>query len=72
MPADCTPLVNSIGVLFQVMDTYRNFDNYADHKGFSDDLSESRFSFTIIQATAADPPNPFLLGILRQGRKTIA
>jgi hypothetical protein len=62
MPADCTPLVNSIGVLFQVMDTYRNFDNYADHKGFS----------AIIQATAADPPKPFLLSILRQGRKTIA
>jgi geranylgeranyl diphosphate synthase type 3 len=48
------------------MDNYGNFDSYADHKGFCDDLSESGFSFTIIQATAADPLNPFLLSILRQ------
>jgi hypothetical protein len=47
------------------MDNYRNFDNYADHKGSGDDLSESRFSFTIFQATAADPLNPFLLSVIK-------
>lgn len=68
-PAGCTQLINSIGVFFQVLDNHRNFNSYADHKGFCDDLSESRFCSTIIQATAADPLNPFLLSILRQKSK---
>ena len=67
--SDCLPLANSIGVLFQIVDDYRNFDNYADMKGFCDDLSEGKFSFPIIQAFAADPSNPFLLSILKQKSK---
>jgi geranylgeranyl diphosphate synthase type 3 len=67
--SDCLPLVDSIGVLFQIVDDYRNFDDYADTKGFCDDLSEGKFSFPVIQAFAADPSNPFLLSILKQKSK---
>jgi geranylgeranyl diphosphate synthase type 3 len=56
-------------VLFQIVDDYRNFDDYTDTKGFCDDLSEGKFSFPVIQAFAADPSNPFLLSILKQKSK---
>ncbi|EUC26637.1 hypothetical protein COCCADRAFT_113784 [Bipolaris zeicola 26-R-13] len=61
-------LANSIGVLFQVLDDYRNLTDglYTQKKGLCEDLSEGKFSFPIIYAIQSEPSSSFLLDILRQ------
>ncbi|KAI9723803.1 MAG: geranylgeranyl pyrophosphate synthetase [Chrysothrix sp. TS-e1954] len=46
------PLVNTIGLLFQILDDYRNLSSgiYTTNKGLAEDLTEGKFSFPIIHA----------------------
>ncbi|KAI9253171.1 geranylgeranyl pyrophosphate synthase [Sporodiniella umbellata] len=65
---DYTPLVNIIGIHFQVRDDYMNLqsDKYTENKGFCEDLTEGKFSFPIIHAIRAEPNNRQLLNIINQ------
>ncbi|PWN29020.1 terpenoid synthase [Jaminaea rosea] len=44
------PLLDLIGLLFQIRDDYMNLDSdtYAHNKGFAEDLTEGKFSFPMI------------------------
>jgi geranylgeranyl diphosphate synthase type 3 len=66
--AKYTKLANMIGVLFQILDDYRNLTDglYTTNKGLCEDLTEGKFSFPIIHAIQSDPGNSFLLDILQQ------
>lgn len=44
---------------------------YADNKGFCEDLTEGKFSFPIIHSIRADPSNRQLLNILKQRSQSI-
>jgi len=61
-------LVNSIGVLFQILDDYRNLTDslYEENKGLCEDLTEGKFSFPIMHAIRSDPGSSYLLDILRK------
>lgn len=65
---DCVPLVNTIGLLFQILDDYANLSSatYTAHKGLAEDLTEGKFSFPVIHSIRSDPSNLVLLNILRQ------
>ncbi len=65
---DYTPLVNTIGLLFQILDDYRNLSDttYTLNKGLCEDLTEGKFSFPIIHAIRAEPSNLVLINILKQ------
>lgn len=65
---DYVPLVNYIGMLFQIRDDYINLQSsqYQDNKGFCEDLTEGKFSFPIIHAIRKEPENLQLLNILKQ------
>lgn len=47
---DLLPLLDLIGLLFQIRDDYMNLDSdaYALNKGFAEDLTEGKFSFPMI------------------------
>ena len=66
--ADYIPLVNTIGLLFQILDDYKNLNStlYTANKGLCEDLTEGKFSFPIIHAIRADPKNLVLINILKQ------
>lgn len=65
---DCVPLVNILGLIFQIQDDYRNLwsREYTDNKGMCEDLTEGKFSFPVIHSIRADPGNLQLLNILKQ------
>ncbi|KAI8365948.1 geranylgeranyl pyrophosphate synthase [Radiomyces spectabilis] len=65
---DYTGVVSKIGIHFQVRDDYMNLQSkqYADNKGFCEDLTEGKFSFPIIHSIRSDPSNRQLLNILKQ------
>ena len=65
---DCVPLVNTIGLLFQILDDYANLSSatYTANKGLAEDLTEGKFSFPVIHAIRTDPSNLELLNILKQ------
>ncbi|KAI7871712.1 geranylgeranyl pyrophosphate synthase [Spinellus fusiger] len=65
---DYIPLVENIGIHFQVRDDYMNLQStaYTDNKGFCEDLTEGKFSFPIIHSILADPKNHQLINILRK------
>ncbi|GAA5969215.1 hypothetical protein JCM11641_007512 [Rhodosporidiobolus odoratus] len=66
-PQDYVPLANLIGIIFQIRDDYVNLqsDEYAQNKGFCEDLSEGKFSFPIVHSIRADPSNRQIINILR-------
>lgn len=70
---DYVPLVNYIGMIFQIRDDYVNLQSgeYHDNKGFCEDLTEGKFSFPIIHAVKQDPDNMELLNILKQHTKQV-
>ncbi|KAF1801032.1 geranylgeranyl pyrophosphate synthase [Mucor lusitanicus] len=70
---DYTSLVNKIGIHFQVRDDYMNLQSkqYADNKGFCEDLTEGKFSFPIIHSIRADPTNRQLTNILKQRSNSV-
>lgn len=65
---DYVPLVNTLGLLFQILDDYRNLasSTYTTNKGLCEDLTEGKFSFPIIHAIRSDPSNLVLINILKQ------
>ncbi|KAH6876019.1 hypothetical protein J4E91_001890 [Alternaria rosae] len=66
---DCTPLVSTIGLLFQILDDHLNLSptsGYTTLKGLCEDLTEGKFSFPVIHAIRADPSNQILINILKQ------
>ena len=66
--ADYVPLVNTIGLIYQIRDDYENLQSadYHNNKGFCEDLTEGKFSFPVIHAIRADPSNRNILSILKQ------
>lgn len=67
-PPNYIPLVNTIGLLFQILDDYLNLSSstYTTNKGLCEDLTEGKFSFPIIHAIRSDPSNLVLINILKQ------
>lgn len=65
---DCVPLVNLIGIIFQIRDDYLNLSStaYTANKGLCEDLTEGKFSFPIIHSIRTDPSNLQLINILKQ------
>ena len=65
---DYVPLVNTVGLLFQILDDYRNLSDttYTRNKGLCEDLTEGKFSFPIIHAIRTEPSNMVLINILKQ------
>lgn len=65
---DCVPLVNLMGIIFQIRDDYQNISSpeYSTNKGMCEDLTEGKFSFPIIHSIRARPENMQLLNILKQ------
>jgi geranylgeranyl diphosphate synthase type 3 len=62
-PSDYVPLVNLISIYFQIRDDYMNLQSteYADNKGFAEDLTEGKFSFPVVHGVRADPSNRQIL-----------
>lgn len=67
-PLDCVPLVNLIGLIYQIRDDYLNLQSteYSENKGLAEDLTEGKFSFPVIHAIRQDPGNLQLINILKQ------
>lgn len=65
---DCVPLVNLMGIIFQIRDDYQNISSpeYSTNKGMCEDLTEGKFSFPIIHSIRARPENLQLINILKQ------
>ena len=65
---DFVPLVNLLGIIFQIRDDYMNLwsSTYTDNKGLCEDLTEGKFSYPIIHAIRADTTNRQLINILKQ------
>ncbi|GBF65893.1 geranylgeranyl pyrophosphate synthase [Trichophyton mentagrophytes] len=68
VPIDCVPLVDLMGLMFQVCDDYLNLSNptYSKNKGLCEDLTEGKFSFPVIHSIRAQPENRQLINILKQ------
>lgn len=67
-PLDCVPLVNLIGLIFQIRDDYVNLksSDYSQHKGICEDLTEGKFSFPVIHSIRSNPSDLQLVNILKQ------
>lgn len=65
---DCVPLVNMIGLIFQIRDDYINLasQEYSAHKGMCEDLTEGKFSFPVIHSIRSNPSDLQLISILKQ------
>ena len=65
---DYGPLVDTLGLYFQIRDDYANLADaeYEANKSYCEDLTEGKFSFPIIHAICADPHDKQVLNILRQ------
>jgi len=68
VPIDCVPLCNTIGLLYQIRDDYKNLSDtiYTQNKGLCEDLTEGKFSFPVIHSIRSDPQNLVLINILKQ------
>ncbi|KAH9925948.1 terpenoid synthase [Epithele typhae] len=68
LEVDYVPLVNLIGVHFQIRDDYMNLQStqYSDNKGFAEDLSEGKFSFPVVHGVRADTSNRQILNVLQK------
>ena len=65
---DCVPLVNLMGLVFQICDDYLNLSStqYTQNKGLCEDLTEGKFSFPVIHSIRIAPSNQQLINILKQ------
>lgn len=65
---DYIPLVNLLGVYFQIRDDYMNLQSteYAHNKGFAEDLTEGKFSFPVVHGVRANPSNRQILNVLQK------
>ncbi|KAF9058675.1 isoprenoid synthase domain-containing protein [Rhodocollybia butyracea] len=62
------PLVNLIGVYFQIRDDLMNLQSaeYTSNKGFAEDLTEGKFSFPVVHSIHADTSNRQVLNVLQK------
>ncbi|KAG7087470.1 hypothetical protein E1B28_013435 [Marasmius oreades] len=69
---DYIPLVNLIGVHFQIRDDLMNLQSpeYSSNKGFAEDLSEGKFSFPVVHSIHTDTTNRQVLSILQKRPST--
>lgn len=64
------PLINKIGILFQIRDDYLNlFDSNSLNKSFAEDITEGKFSFPIIHGILTDKDSIKIINILKQRTK---
>ncbi|OQR98843.1 geranylgeranyl pyrophosphate synthetase [Achlya hypogyna] len=65
---DFIPLVNELGLYFQIRDDYINLvdTEYMEHKSYCEDLTEGKFSFPLIFGIHKNPTDHRLLSILKQ------
>jgi len=65
---DFIPLVNDLGLFYQIRDDYINLqsEKYMENKSFCEDLTEGKFSFPIIHSIMANRKDSRLLSILRR------
>jgi len=65
---DFAPLVNNLGLYFQIRDDLINLadEEYFKSKSFCEDLTEGKFSFPIIHCVRKDESDTRLLSILKQ------
>ncbi|KAG0177643.1 geranylgeranyl pyrophosphate synthetase [Apophysomyces sp. BC1034] len=65
--------VRMIAIYLTVRDDYMNMQpkNYADDKGFCEDLAKGRFSFPIIHSIRTDPSDRRLLRIIKQRSSSV-
>ncbi|CAG8577766.1 3277_t:CDS:2, partial [Dentiscutata heterogama] len=70
---DYVPLVDDIGIHFQIRDDYMNLQSkkYTDSKGYCEDLTEGKFSFPIIHSINTDLNDRRLINILKQHTNSI-
>ncbi|KAG1839915.1 isoprenoid synthase domain-containing protein [Suillus subalutaceus] len=68
LDVDFIPLVNIIGVYFQIRDDYMNLQSteYNDNKGFAEDLTEGKFSFPIVHGVRTDDQNKVVTSVLQK------
>lgn len=61
--SDYVPLVNLIGIHFQIRDDYQNLQDsqYTNNKGFCEDITEGKFSFPIVHAILSRPDDRQLI-----------
>lgn len=66
--ADFRPLLDTLGLYFQIRDDYANLKDadYAANKSYCEDLTEGKFSFPIIHSIHVAPHDKQVLNILRQ------
>ncbi|KAJ3757192.1 farnesyltranstransferase [Lentinula raphanica] len=65
---DYVPLVNLIGVYFQIRDDLMNLQSpeYTTNKGFAEDLTEGKFSFPVVHSIHTDKTNRQILNVLQK------
>ncbi|KAJ7895357.1 isoprenoid synthase domain-containing protein [Mycena leptocephala] len=65
---DYVPLMNLIGIFYQIRDDLMNLQSpaYSSTKGFAEDLTEGKFSFPIIHGVYADTSDRRILDVLTQ------
>lgn len=65
---DFVPLLNALGLYFQIRDDYANLysKEYEANKSYCEDLTEGKFSFPIIHAIRSSKDDTQVINILRQ------
>jgi len=65
---DYIPLVNELGLMYQVLDDYLNLQSsdYHSNKSFCEDLTEGKYSFPVVHSIMAAQGNTALQHILKQ------
>ena len=65
---DYIPLVNELGLMYQVMDDYLNLQSsdYHRNKSFCEDLTEGKYSFPVVHSIMTAEGNSALQNILKQ------
>ncbi|XP_013861378.1 geranylgeranyl pyrophosphate synthase [Austrofundulus limnaeus] len=65
---DLKPLLDTLGLFFQIRDDYANLSSreYSENKSYCEDLTEGKFSFPTIHAIWSQPDSTQVQNILRQ------
>ncbi|XP_043931717.1 geranylgeranyl pyrophosphate synthase isoform X3 [Protopterus annectens] len=70
---DLKPLLNTLGLFFQIRDDYANLHSkeYNENKSFCEDLTEGKFSFPTIHAIWSRPESTQVQNILRKRTENV-
>ncbi|XP_048842985.1 geranylgeranyl pyrophosphate synthase isoform X2 [Brienomyrus brachyistius] len=70
---DLKPLLDILGLFFQIRDDYANLKSkeYSENKSFCEDLTEGKFSFPTIHAIWSQPDSTQVQNILRQRTENV-